>query len=62
MQEEFVKLHDDWIVDLYYKEMVVQKNMEKHHDQHSQPTKQIKKTAEGDRTLSRKLRAQKTAD
>ena len=50
-----MKLHDDWIVDLYYKEMVVQKNMEKHHDQHSQPTKQIKKTAEGDRTLSRKL-------
>ena len=62
MQEEVVKLHDDWIVDLYYKEMVTQKNMEKNHDQHSQPTEQIKKTAERDRTLSRKLRAQETAD
>tara|TARA_R100000152_G_C6698309_1_gene128396 strand:- start:558 stop:731 length:174 start_codon:yes stop_codon:yes gene_type:complete len=57
-----VKLHNDWIVDLYYKEMVTQKNMEKNHDQHSQPTEQIKKTAERDRTLSRKLRAQETAD
>ena len=50
-----MKSHNDWIVDLYYKEMVAQKNMEKTHGQHSQPTEQTQKNTERDRRLSRKL-------
>ncbi len=56
-----MKSHDDWIVDLYYKEMVAQKNMEKNHDQHSQPTEQTQKNTERDRRLSRKLQTQESA-
>ena len=55
-----MKSHNDWIVDLYYKEMVAQKNMEKNHDQHSQPTEQTPKSTERDRRISKKLQTQES--
>ena len=57
-----MKLHNDWIVDLYYKEMVAQKNMEKNHDQNSQPTEQAQKNTERDRRLSKKLPTQESTN
>lgn len=59
MREEAVKSPNDWIVDLYYKEMVAQKNMEKNHGQHSKTTDPVKKTSKGDRELSRRLSPRK---
>jgi len=57
-----VKSHNDWIVDLYYKEMVAQKDMEKNHDQYSQPTEQTQKNTERDRRLSKKLPTQESTN
>tara|TARA_B100000497_G_C7652192_1_gene392415 strand:- start:1199 stop:1357 length:159 start_codon:yes stop_codon:yes gene_type:complete len=50
-----VKSHNDWIVDLYYKEMVAKKNMEKNHGQHSKPTEKTKGTSRRNKKVSAKL-------
>jgi hypothetical protein len=55
VQEEVVKSHNDWIVDLYYKEMVAKQNMEKNHGQHSKPTEKTKGTSRRNKKVSAKL-------
>jgi len=52
-----VKSHNDWIVDLYYKEMV-NKKQEINHGKYKESTRESKKTPERDTTVSRNLQTQ----
>ena len=47
-----MKLHKDWIVDLYYKEMVIRSNKENNHEQYKRPKQQTEKSSERHRRLS----------
>ena len=61
MLEEVVKLHNDWIVDLYYTEMV-NKKREKNHGRYKESTHKAKETPERDTGLSRKVQAQQNSN
>ena len=58
MQEEVVKLHNDWIVDLYYTEMVNNKQ-EKNHGRYKESTREAEENSERDTRVSRKVHAPK---
>ena len=50
-----MKLHKDWIVDLYYKEMVIGSKKEKSHGEYKQPKQQAAKSEERDRRIPKVL-------
>ena len=58
MREVLVKLHKDWIVDLYYKEMV-NTIRDKSHDRYKESTQKSKAAEKRDRTISAELQTQK---
>ena len=53
-----MRLHKDWIVDLYYKEMVNNKK-ENDHDKYKKSTFETKASTERNRGVSIKLPSQK---
>tara|TARA_B100000519_G_C14026563_1_gene335933 strand:- start:451 stop:621 length:171 start_codon:yes stop_codon:yes gene_type:complete len=53
-----VKLHSDWIVDLYYEEMV-NKKQEKNHGRYKESTYKTEETSKKDTRVSRKVQTQK---
>ena len=53
-----MKLHKDWIVDLYYKEMV-NTIRDKSHDRYKESTQKSKAAEKRDRTISAELQTQK---
>ena len=53
-----MRLHKDWIVDLYYKEMV-NTMRDKDHDKYKESTQKSKTSEKRDRTISVELQSQK---
>ena len=51
MQEEVVKLHKDWIQELYYRELVGLTTKEKTHDRYRRTVKKVKTNPEGNRRV-----------
>jgi len=58
VQGVLVRLHKDWIVDLYYKEMV-NTMRDKDHDKYKESTQKSKTSEKRDRTISVELQSQK---
>ena len=58
MREVRVKLHSDWIVDLYYKEMVNKKH-EKNHGRYKESTYKNEENSEKDTRVSKKVQTQR---
>ena len=50
-----MKYHKDWIVDLYYREMVIGSNKEKNHGEYKRPKQQTAKSEERDRRIPKVL-------
>ena len=55
MREVVVKLHKDWIQELYYKELVGLTTKEKTHDANGRTVKKVKKDSERDRRVPGKM-------
>ena len=56
-----MKLHKDWIVDLYYKEMVIGSNKEKNHEKYKRPKQQTEKDSKRYKGISKSLQSQKSS-
>ena len=55
MREVVVKLHKDWIQELYYKELAGLTSKEKTHDIDSPNAKKVKSNSKRDRGVSKQL-------